>query len=303
MQIFSYELDILPKSIWNKVETTDSIKDNFIYLQEVGFFYAKKKYFTTRMGLDSFLIKFTISGCGVLEYNGNKEYVGPGQFFLIDCANWQKYYTSSESDNWNVIWVHFSGGAARAYYENFCKLNDNKNVGTLNSNSSMYKILDTLLKRSETESHCLKDQNLIQFDILTSGLVTSLIMECISATGTAGGKVQIPRNIIEIRNYLDKNYKEKITLEHLSLKFNLDPFYLQKLFKRHVGQSPMEYLIHLRMTHAKNLMGTTTMSISEIAYYVGIENVSHFTRLFKKREGTTPNQYRKFWPMVDKISK
>jgi len=297
MQIFSHELDILSDSIWNRVETTDTVKSDFIYLQEVGFFHAKKRYFTTRQGLDSFLIKLTISGCGILEYNGQVEHVRPGQFFWIDCANWQKYYTAPETGSWDVIWVHFNGTTARAYYENFCKLRRGDGVGTLSSNSSMYKLLDTLLKRTSQDYSILTEQNLIQFDIVTSGILTQLIMECISSTGSTGELMQVPQNVSHIRSYLSAHYNEKITLEHLSVRFNLDPFYLQKLFKRHVGQSPMEYLIHLRMTHAKSLMSTTTMSISEIAYTVGIDNISHFTRLFKKREGITPNQYRKFWPM------
>jgi AraC-like DNA-binding protein len=101
--------------------------------------------------------------------------------------------------------------------------------------------------------------------------------------------------IRDIRSYLTAHYNEKITLERLAARFNLDPYYLQKLFKRHIGQSPLEYIIYLRMTRARSLLRTSAMSISEVAYTVGIDNISHFARQFKKLEGVSPGQYRKFW--------
>ena len=163
----------------------------------------------------------------------------------------------------------------------------------------MRAMMETLLNRTQTPEYPFSSkQNLFEFDVHTSGLLTQLLIECISSVGSFSKSQQIPPLIRDIRSYLTAHYNEKITLGFLSAQFNLDPYYLQKLFKRYVGQSPTEYLIYLRMTRAKSLMRTSTMSISEIAYTVGIDNISHFTRLFKKQEGATPGQYRKAWPIA-----
>ncbi|MBP3658498.1 MAG: AraC family transcriptional regulator [Oscillospiraceae bacterium] len=82
------------------------------------------------------------------------------------------------------------------------------------------------------------------------------------------------------------------------MRFALNPHYLQKLFKRYIGQSPAEYLIHFRMTRAKELMRTTHKSISEISYEVGIDNACFFSRQFKQVEGLAPQEYRQLWPRL-----
>jgi len=296
MQHFSYELDIAPNSAWNFITATAAAKANFVYLQEVGYFFAGPGYYTTRQGLDSFLIKLTVSGGGILEYSGQTEQIGPGHFYWIDCFSHQHYYTDPKIGHWDVIWVHFNGATARAYYDTFRKLSGGSVVGKLMPDSSMHTILDTLLNRSLTPEHPFSaEQNLFEFDVQTSGLLTQLLMECISCAGDSHNTQHTPPLVCDIRSYLIAHYTGKITLKHLAAQFNLDPYYLQKLFKRYIGQSPMEYIISLRMTRAKSLIRTSTMSISEIAYTVGVDNISHFTRQFKKQEGMSPTQYRKFW--------
>ena len=163
----------------------------------------------------------------------------------------------------------------------------------------MLTILESLLNRTLIpENPFTAEQSLVEFDVQTSGILTQLLMECISSAGSFGKKERIPPMVSDIRSYLTAHYNEKTTLEHLADRFNLDPFYLQKLFKRYIGQSPLEHIIHLRMTRARSLLRTNTMSISEIAYTVGIENISHFARQFKKLEGVSPSQYRKLWTTI-----
>ena len=296
MRYFSYELDIAPNSIWNFITTTSVVKENFLYLQEAGHFFANPKYYTTREGLDSFLIKLTVSGQGILEYNGQTESIGPGHFYWIDCMKSQKYYTDPVIGHWDVIWIHFNGPTARAYYETFFKLGKGNVVGKLAEDSSMYALLSSLLNRSATLDYPFDtEQNLFEFDVHTSGILNQVLMECIFAASISGQLHHIPPLVRDIRSYLVANYNAKITLSQLSNQFNLDPYYLQKLFKRSLGQSPMEYMIYLRMSRAKNLIRTSSMTISEVAYAVGIDNISHFSRQFKKHEGMTPVEYRKNW--------
>lgn len=86
--------------------------------------YRGEKYFTTREGFDSYLIKITVSGCGILRYEGGEYLVPVGKFYWIDCRKWHDYRTSGE--DWHVLWVHFYGAAAKYYYELFLANNGGK---------------------------------------------------------------------------------------------------------------------------------------------------------------------------------
>ena len=73
----------------------------------------------------------------------------------------------------------------------------------------------------------------------------------------------------------------------------ISKFYLAREFKKYVGYSPNNYLIHLRLTHAKQLLHTTNLPAYKIGILVGIPNEINFSRLFKKHTGTTPGIFRK----------
>jgi AraC-like DNA-binding protein len=60
-----------------------------------------------------------------------------------------------------------------------------------------------------------------------------------------------------------------------------------------IGMSPMQYVTYYRLSKAKRLLSTTDVKISAIAKEVGIEDVTYFSRLFKRMEGMTPQEYRR----------
>ncbi|MGP3785853.1 helix-turn-helix domain-containing protein [Paenibacillus sp. 1A_MP2] len=73
----------------------------------------------------------------------------------------------------------------------------------------------------------------------------------------------------------------------------LNPDYLARLFKKEMGISLGNYVIHTRLVAARQLLETTTQSVHAIAGHVGYTNYSHFTKLFKQEMGCSPNEYRK----------
>ena len=285
-----YELDLDPRSRWNMISATMGARSSLLYMQEVGDFIAGKNYYTTREGFDSYLIKLTVSGCGVLSYEGAEYQVPVGRFYWIDCRKWHDYRTTG--DDWHVLWVHFHGAAAKYYYELFLVNNGGKPLGSLPVGSPAYSYIHSLLELTPSE---MSQQ---EMDIRAATLLTRLVEECILCAADSRGDTAIPEGLRGMQLYLEEHYRSKITLESLGTIFSMNPCYLQKQFKRYFGQSPTEYLIYLRMTHAKELMRTTHLSIGEISEKVGIESVNYFTRLFKSQEGLTPQEYRRLWPII-----
>lgn len=99
--------------------------------------------------------------------------------------------------------------------------------------------------------------------------------------------------IKDILFYLNNNYREKITLEHLSKKFRASVSYICHEFTKEYRISPINYVIQRRMTEAKWLLTNTELSQAEISWRVGYENVDHFGKLFLRHVGCSPSDYRR----------
>ena len=103
------------------------------------------------------------------------------------------------------------------------------------------------------------------------------------------------QNLQNIKEYLDQNYREKITLDQLSEQFFINKFYLTRIFKEQFGLSVTNYLLQTRITHAKQLLRFTDLSIEKIGQECGMHDANYFSRMFKKVEGISPGEFRKLW--------
>ena len=97
----------------------------------------------------------------------------------------------------------------------------------------------------------------------------------------------------EIISYIQQHHTEKISLEMLSKEFHLSEKYLSRYFKMNFSISFKQYVGHLRMSTAVNLLETTDLSVTDIALNSGFQSVNLFIRVFKANYGITPLQYRK----------
>lgn len=98
--------------------------------------------------------------------------------------------------------------------------------------------------------------------------------------------------VADIKNYIEANYQRSITLGDLSRDAHLHPNYLHRIFIQNAGMTPLEYLTDFRLKKANELLLTTDYKISEIASACGFNTPSYFIRLFKRRQGVTPNEFR-----------
>lgn len=96
-----------------------------------------------------------------------------------------------------------------------------------------------------------------------------------------------------IKQYLDSNYSESITLDILAEKAHMNKYYLVHAFTRYTGLSPISYLNAKRLRTGKELLETTDFSIAQISNSIGFSSQSYFSQVFRKETGITPNEYRK----------
>ncbi|MGC5773971.1 helix-turn-helix transcriptional regulator [Paenibacillus pabuli] len=96
-----------------------------------------------------------------------------------------------------------------------------------------------------------------------------------------------------VLDYLDHHYGEDINLNIVADKLNLTSGYLSSIFKEKTSINFSEYLNNLRTERAKELLVNVDLRIQDIATQVGYQNVNSFIRMFKRRYGMTPGEYRK----------
>uniref|UniRef100_UPI00359C86CB response regulator transcription factor n=1 Tax=Faecalicatena contorta TaxID=39482 RepID=UPI00359C86CB len=97
-----------------------------------------------------------------------------------------------------------------------------------------------------------------------------------------------------IRTFIEQNYMTSISLETIAQSFHFDGSYLTKIFKKYEGETPLKYIIKLRIEKAKKLMETQPeLSIKDICSIVGYYDQHYFSRIFKNITGYSPSEYRK----------
>lgn len=93
-------------------------------------------------------------------------------------------------------------------------------------------------------------------------------------------------------NYIRENYKEKLRLIDVADQIYVSQWHLSKLLNKHTGQTFSDILNGIRMEQARELLKDPSLHICDIAEEVGFQDLAHFSRVFKKQEGMSANEYR-----------
>lgn len=124
-------------------------------------------------------------------------------------------------------------------------------------------------------------------------LLYDLFHEMFNQRGQAEVMSEQGRQALQIVEYLRDNFSDEITRETLARRFHLSSGHLAVIFKEYTGESPMGYLLRLRMQRASELLAVTSLPVAEIAHAVGHGDAAYFSRIFKQQAGVSPLQYRK----------
>ncbi|WP_109301232.1 AraC family transcriptional regulator [Aquimarina sp. AU474] len=100
------------------------------------------------------------------------------------------------------------------------------------------------------------------------------------------------KTVIEIRSYIDNNYNSDLNLDLLSHFHFVSKYHLLRLFKKHYGLTPRQYLIDKRIEKSKEQLIKGT-SVTETCFIVGFESLGSFSTLFKTKTGKSPTRFQK----------
>jgi len=271
---------------WSKEHTASlSARSMFYYVQSAGHFLCNPGYMTERTDYNTMLLVYTLDGKGYLSYRGQVYCLEKGDGFLIDCNEYH-YYATDKQVLWEFKWIHFNGCESRSYFERI--YGNSGPVFKLFPNSIILKNID--------EIHgMIKDGNK-KIDIISSCRIVEILTEILLAsTNESQESSEIPSPVKEAIAKMEKHFNQEINLNSLAQDVGVSKYHLSRLFKKHTGYSPYEYLLNYRLSQAKSLLKSTEIPVYEISQLVGFENTSHFISLFRKNEGITPLRFRKYW--------
>jgi AraC-like DNA-binding protein len=130
--------------------------------------------------------------------------------------------------------------------------------------------LIVILLRATHENKTNREKGIINFDVYDKTVIVNTITE-----------------------FINENYMKELSLDIISQNMYLSPAYISKLFKEETGESPINYLIKVRLSKAEDYLKASSFSIKEAAHAVGYEDAYHFSKLFKKYYGYPPSSIKK----------
>ena len=100
------------------------------------------------------------------------------------------------------------------------------------------------------------------------------------------------RRVLKVKNHIAEHYMDELRLQQLSDLVGMTPSAFSRFFKLHTGKNLNKYIVDVRLGHAARQLVDTTSSVAEICYVCGFNTLSNFNRLFKKRKGLSPTEFR-----------
>ncbi len=214
----------------------------------------------------------TIALKGKMKYTINGKSITLGEGDAIYCPSGTKMHRSK-------------GGKASYLSINFTT----KSNEALPLNYSMTNLLSHELNAYiDIISYLLKKTGMHNDEKLEN-LVTNLLIKVVELQDIAHPMPYVEK----MKLYIKDNFQKAITLETVAKYVNLHPSYCSTLFKKSEGKSVTEYINHLRINYAKELLDTSSQRIGEIGARCGIPDPYYFSRVFIKICGISPSEYRK----------
>jgi transcriptional regulator GlxA family with amidase domain len=92
---------------------------------------------------------------------------------------------------------------------------------------------------------------------------------------------------------LEETVEGRISIARLAVSLSMSVEHLRRLFREHLGMSPHQYYLQLKIHRARQMLHETNLTVKQIALRLGFESPFHFSKAFKQRTGNSPLQWRR----------
>ena len=252
-----------------------------------------------------------LSGPGLDPARRRRYPLLPGDCFLVAPGEHHAFTEARGLVVWNILYLPAIFGADAAALRGIPSLREFLFVEPLfrHENRTMAKLhlgvderagvlanLQACLRESSDQQDGWKTVTRARFLVLLVALARAWSHQRTtpgSGTGTtadsASGQAQAVAAAV---GFMEEHYGQELSLRAIADQALLSPHHFSEVFKRHCGMPPWDFLLHLRLQRAKDLLTTTSDSVTRIALEVGFSDSSYFARVFKAQTGMTPRAWR-----------
>ena len=251
---------------------------------------------------DVFELNFVENAAGVKRIVGDSnEVIGDYDLVLITNPTlehaWEQHECKSNDIREITIQFNFGAGITEADYffgktpfESIRHMMKEAQKGMAFPMSSIMKVYERLRGLSQ-----ITDRFTALMEFLNILHTLSLCTGARTLATTSYAKVNIEddsRRILRVKKYISDNYMYELRLKSLADLANMSESAFCRFFKLHTGRRLSDYIIDIRLGYATRLLIDTTETIAEISFKCGYNNMSNFNRIFKRKKGCSPTEFR-----------
>ena len=247
-----------------------------------------------------FELNFVMGGAGCRRVVGDSnEVIGDLDLVLITSPDLEHVWEQHEckSDDIHEVTVQFfldfdspTSPFCKNPYKSIYQMLTKAKRGLAFPNEAIMIVYHRIVRLSSIEEGFLAVQEL--FSILYE---LSKFDNARELASSAFAKVEVEsesKRILKVKTYIDEHYKDEMSLEQLANLVGMTPTAFSRYFKQRTGKNFSEYIVDIRLGHAARQLVDTTDSVSEICWMTGFNTLSNFNRLFRKRKGCNPTEFR-----------
>ena len=233
--------------------------------------------------LDEYQVIYITGGRGLFETReSGRHAIESGDVFVLFPGVWHRY-TPDTKTGWDEQWIGFNGTLAghllRAPF--FRQEKPVLRIGVDKALRQCFITLFTDLKRDPTRTPFSGASRIIE--------ILGLIQERSKNIGVSGQASDVIR---EAQNRICLQSAQSIDFALLSRTLGVSYTTFRRRFKQQTGVSPAQFQNAIRLNHARDLLTSTDLPITEIATQIGFESIFYFSEFFKKKSGQSPSDYR-----------
>lgn len=247
---------------------------------------TKEKLLTWRpRGRLDYQLLYVAAGKARFFFNGKEQEVTAGHMVLFQPKQ-EQHYDYYAKDKPNVYWVHFTGGDVKNILKHYTIPMNESAFYCGNSSTYAYLFKEMI---NELQNCQISYQEQLEMYLRQVFLLIQRSRE----VEKPAISTYIQEEMNFARHYFNEHYNEVINIEKFAQSRGMSVSWFLRNFKQITKQSPMQYILNIRMNNAISLLETTNYNVAEISTIIGYDNPLYFSRIFKKHRGISPSDYRK----------
>ncbi len=249
-----------------------------------------------------FELNFIEGGAGVTRVVGDSvETIGDYELVLLGSENLEHVWEQGECRSRTIreITIQFSPDIftgsflSKNQFDSIQKMLDAARRGLsfpLHAIMKVYSLIDTISAEKRGFYQVIKILTILYELSVCDGARTLSNSSFVKVRQNADS-----RRVARVEEYINDHYAEEIRLRQVASIAGMTPTAFSRFFKVRTGRTLSDYIIDMRLGKAARMLVDSTMSVAEISYECGFNNLSNFNRIFKKKKGVTPKTFREHY--------